>query len=41
MKIVEFFLNYFGEMVRAEAGIYDKLEPELNPHKNGPAPQHW
>jgi hypothetical protein len=30
-----------GEMVRAGAvaGIFDKLEPELDPHKNGPAPQ--
>jgi hypothetical protein len=29
-------------MVRAEAGarIFDKLEPELELHKNGPAPQH-
>jgi hypothetical protein len=27
-----------GKMVRAGAGIFDKLEPE--PHKNGPAPQH-
>jgi hypothetical protein len=26
-----------GKMVRARAGIFDKLEPE--PH-NGPAPQH-
>jgi hypothetical protein len=28
-------------MVRAGAGagIFEKLEPE--PHKNGPAPQHW
>jgi hypothetical protein len=26
-------------MVRVGAGIFDKLEPE--PHKNGPAPQHW
>jgi hypothetical protein len=34
-----------GKMVRAGAGagIFDKLElePELEPHKNGPAPQHW
>jgi hypothetical protein len=30
-----------GKMGRAGAGagIFDKLEPE--PHKNGPAPQHW
>jgi hypothetical protein len=28
-----------GKMVRAGAEIFDKLEPE--PHKNGPAPQHW
>jgi hypothetical protein len=29
-------------MVRAGvgAGIFDKLEPELEPEKNGPAPQH-
>jgi hypothetical protein len=36
MKIVEF---YTGKMVRAGAGIFEKLEPE--PHKNVPAPQHW
>jgi hypothetical protein len=36
MKIVEFFLNYMGKMVRAGAGIFDKLEPD----KNGPVPQH-
>jgi hypothetical protein len=36
IKIVEFFLFYMGEMVRAGAGIFDKLEPP----KNGPAPQH-
>jgi hypothetical protein len=37
------FLNYMGKMVRAGAGagIFDKLEPELEPHKNGPAPQHF
>jgi hypothetical protein len=33
-----------GKMVRAGAGvgagIFDKLEPELEPHKNRPAPQH-
>jgi hypothetical protein len=31
-----------GKMVRAGAGIFDKLEPkpELEPDKNGPAPQH-
>jgi hypothetical protein len=28
-----------GKMVRAGAGIFYKLDPE--PHKNGPAPQHW
>jgi hypothetical protein len=28
-----------GKMVGAGAEIFDKLEPE--PHKNGPAPQHW
>jgi hypothetical protein len=32
------FLYYLGKMVRAGAGIFDKLEHE--PHKNGPAPQH-
>jgi hypothetical protein len=42
MKIVVFFLNYMEKMVRAgaRAGIFDKLEPEPEPHKNGPAPQH-
>jgi hypothetical protein len=32
-----------GKIVRAGAGIFDKLksEPELQPDKNGPAPQHW
>jgi hypothetical protein len=30
-----------GKIVRAGAGIFDKLEPELEPDKNGPAPQHW
>jgi hypothetical protein len=31
------------KMVRtgAGAGIFDKLEPELEPHKNGTAQQHW
>jgi hypothetical protein len=38
MTIVGIFLNYMGKIVRAGAGIFDKLEPE--PHKNGPAPQH-
>jgi hypothetical protein len=30
-------------MVRAGAGagIIGKLEPVLEPHKNGPTPQHW
>jgi hypothetical protein len=44
MKIVEFFLIIWGTFsVRAGdgAGIFDKLEPELEPDKNGPAPQHW
>jgi hypothetical protein len=27
-------------MVGAGAEIFDKLEPEPKPHKNGPAPQH-
>jgi hypothetical protein len=42
MKIVEFFLIIWGKMVRvgAGAGIFDKLEPELEPDKNGTAPQH-
>jgi hypothetical protein len=33
---------YMGKIVRAGAGagIFDKLEPELEPDKNGPAPQH-
>jgi hypothetical protein len=32
-----------GKIVRAGAGagIFHKLEPELEPDKNGPAPQHW
>jgi hypothetical protein len=36
-----FCLKYMGKMVRAGAGskISDKLEPE--PHKNGPALQHF
>jgi hypothetical protein len=34
-----FSLKYMGEMVGAGAEIFVKLEPE--PHKNGPAPQHW
>jgi hypothetical protein len=33
MKMVD-----LGKIVRAGAGIFDKLEPE--PHKNGPATQH-
>jgi hypothetical protein len=28
-------------MVGAGAEIFVKLEPEQEPHKNGPAPQHW
>jgi hypothetical protein len=39
------FPNYMGKIVRAGAGegIFDKLEPEpeLEPDKNAPAPQHW
>jgi hypothetical protein len=31
------FVYNLGKMVRAGAGVFDKLEPE--PHKNGPAPQ--
>jgi hypothetical protein len=32
-----------GKIVRsgAGAGIFDKLEPELKPDKNGPPLQHW
>jgi hypothetical protein len=32
-----------GKIVRAGAGagIFGKPEPELEPDKNGPAPQHW
>jgi hypothetical protein len=53
MKIFEnyenrgFFLNYMEKIVLpgAGAGILDKLDPEpeleLEPDKNGPAPQHW
>jgi hypothetical protein len=35
MKIIEFFLNYAGKMVRAGAGavIFDMLELELEPEK--------
>jgi hypothetical protein len=42
MKIFDFFRKYMGKMVRAGAGakIFDKLEPEPEPHKNKPAPQH-
>jgi hypothetical protein len=29
-----------GKIVRAGAGIFEKLEPKLEPDKNGPAPQH-
>jgi hypothetical protein len=39
MKIFDFVRKYMGKMVGAGAEIFDKLEPE--PHKNGPAPQHW
>jgi hypothetical protein len=51
MKFFDFFLKIYGENGRnrsrnflqagagAGAEIFDKLEPE--PHKNGPAPQHW
>jgi hypothetical protein len=28
-------------MVGAKAEIFEKLEPEPEPHKNGPPPQHW
>jgi hypothetical protein len=32
-----------GKIIRAGAGIFDKLEPELelDPDKNGPASQHY
>jgi hypothetical protein len=44
MEIVEFFLIFWGKIVRAGAGagIFDKLEPEpeLQLDKIGPAPQH-
>jgi hypothetical protein len=42
MKIVQFFLIYMEKIVRAGAGagIFDKLEPELEPDKNGPAPHN-
>jgi hypothetical protein len=33
MKIVEFFIIIWGK--------FSELEPELEPDKNGPAPQHW
>jgi hypothetical protein len=39
MKFFLFFKKYMGKMVGAGAEIFDQLEPE--PHKNGPAPQHW
>jgi hypothetical protein len=43
MKIFDFFRKSMGKMVGAGAEIFDKLEPELQPepHKNGPAPQHF
>jgi hypothetical protein len=37
MQIFEFSLKYMGEMVGAGAENFDKPEP----HKNGPALQHW
>jgi hypothetical protein len=50
-KNVEFFRKYMVRMVgaRAKAGagagagaeIFEKLEPELEPHKNLPTPQHF
>jgi hypothetical protein len=41
IKIIEFFINCTGKMVRARAGagIFDKLELQPEPQKNGPAPQ--
>jgi hypothetical protein len=39
-KFLIFFRKYLGKMVGAGAEIFDKLEPEPEPHKNGPAPQH-
>jgi hypothetical protein len=47
MKIFVFFLKYMGKIVGAEARvrdgaeIFDMMEPDLEPHKNGPALQHW
>jgi hypothetical protein len=46
MKSNEFFLIIWKKFVRAGTGarIFDKLEPEpepeLEPDKNGPPPQH-
>jgi hypothetical protein len=46
MKIIEFFLTIWGKLsehgAEAGGGIFDKLEPEpeLEPDKNEPAPQH-
>jgi hypothetical protein len=41
MKIVEFVLIIGGKWseLEPEPEFFDKLEPELEPHKNGPAPQ--
>jgi hypothetical protein len=44
MKIIEYFLIIRGKWskLEQEPEFFDKLElePELEPHKNGPAPQH-
>jgi hypothetical protein len=43
MKIVEFFLIIWGKWSELELEPKPEfnLEPELEPHKNEPAPQHW
>jgi hypothetical protein len=39
MKCLYFLRKYMGQMVGAGAEIFNQLVPE--PHKNGPAPQHY
>jgi hypothetical protein len=45
MKNLEFIRKYAEKMVKAEAGaeifVIMEPKPELEPHKNRPAPQHW
>jgi hypothetical protein len=47
MNKVKLFLKHMWKMVKAAAGasagteIFDKLEPEPEPHKTGSVPQHW